>query len=133
VTDDRKKILCDTNILLIASQKDPPKALGDLLASPSVVRHYSTAAIWEMVIKDMLGKLNAGITPWDVKRALNDNGYKNLPITDDHALELRALKSLHKDPFDRIMLAQARYEKLTLVTTDAKLAEYGIDCMVIKR
>ena len=131
--DNRKKLLCDSNILLIASQENVPDQLEELLRAKDTVRYYSAAALWEIVIKDMLGKLNAGIAPWELKQALEKNGYISIPVQDEHTLAVQMLKNIHNDPFDRIMIAQAHCEKLTLVTTDSLLKEYGVETIVIKR
>jgi PIN domain nuclease of toxin-antitoxin system len=83
----------------------------------------SAASVWEVGIKRALGKLQV---PRDVLRALRDAGFEALPITWDHGLAAASLPPHHRDPFDRMLVAQARLEGLTLVTRDPIFAVYGV-------
>lgn len=84
--------------------------------------YVSAATTWELMAKSSLGKLSI---PDDFLEAVEHQGFTHLPITHTHALELKRLPWLHKDPFDRILLAQAICEDLPLVTADTRLASYG--------
>ena len=84
----------------------------------------SSVSIWEVAIKQALRRPGFRLSAAFVQRGLLRNGYVELPLTSVHALNLDALPSLHKDPFDRILLAQARSEVMTLLTVDSVLAEY---------
>jgi PIN domain nuclease of toxin-antitoxin system len=84
--------------------------------------YVSAATTWELMAKASLGKLSI---PDDFLKAVEHQGFAHLPITHTHALELIRLPWLHKDPFDRILLAQAICEDLRLVTADTRLASYG--------
>lgn len=82
------------------------------------------ASLWEIAIKHGLGRADFRADPRQLRRGLLDNGYSEIPITSEHAVTLDLLPALHKDPFDRILLAQALVEGVTLVTVDAELAKY---------
>jgi PIN domain nuclease of toxin-antitoxin system len=87
------------------------------------VVYVSAVVVWEIVIKRSLGKLDA---PDDIEAAMAANRFLPLPITVPHALAVQALPDLHRDPFDRLLIAQARHEGLTLVTRDPQIARYGL-------
>ena len=80
--------------------------------------------IWEIAIKRALGRDDFRVEPRVLRRGLLDNGYTELPITSEHAVSVDGLPDLHRDPFDRILLAQALSEGVTLVTADAQLARF---------
>lgn len=86
----------------------------------------SAASAWELAIKAALGKLQA---PDDLETALAEAGFTALPITVRHALGVRELPDVHQDPFDRILVAQARVEGLTLVTRVPRLGQYGVSVL----
>ena len=85
---------------------------------------FSAASLWEIAIKNTLGRENFQVEPRVLRRGLLDNGYTELPISSEHAVSIDALPPLHKDPFDRLLLAQALSEGITLLTSDAQLARY---------
>lgn len=120
------KLLLDTQILLWAAGE--PKRLSaaarKLIADPANELLFSPASLWEISIKNSLGRDNFRVDARLVRRGLLDNGYVELPITGQHAVAIDTLPSLHKDPFDRILLAQALVEGILLVTADAQLARY---------
>lgn len=93
------------------------------IADPENTVLVSTVTIWEIVIKQSLGKLKA---PADCESALRLSGFEPLPIEIEHALAVAQLPRVHTDPFDRMLAAQAKVEKLTLVTRDPRLAQYGV-------
>ena len=121
------RLLFDTHLLLWAAMGSPklPKAVRALLKSKDNTPVFSAASIWEIVIKAGLGRSNFQVDPRGLRQGLLLHGYEELSITAEHALALRELPSLHKDPFDRILFAQARSEGITLVTHDTDLAAYG--------
>ena len=86
----------------------------------------SAAVAWEITIKRQLGKLDA---PDDLETALAEERFQHLPITVRHALAVAELPAIHGDPFDRIQIAQARLEGLTIVTRDATIPRYGVPCV----
>ena len=120
------KLLLDTHLLLwAAAQPDQLSAAArKQLNDPDNELLFSAASLWEIAIKSARGREDFRVQPRVLRRALIDNGYKELPITSDHAVGIDALPRLHKDPFDRLLLAQAFFEGLTLLTSDAQLAGY---------
>ena len=85
---------------------------------------FSTASLWEVVIKRGLGRDDFKVDPRLLRRGLLDNGYSELPISSEHVVAIDTLPPIHEDPFDRILVAQAIVEGVTLVTTDAAVAQY---------
>ncbi len=83
----------------------------------------SAATIWEIAIKQALGKITA---PADLPERVRDSGFRQLPIGFDHAMAAGRLPPIHRDPFDRMLVAQARYEDLTLVTRDTHCQQYEV-------
>jgi PIN domain nuclease of toxin-antitoxin system len=121
------KILLDTHLLLWAA--GTPERLSDrardLMLDPAHDLVFSVASIWEVAIKRALGRQDFSVDARVLRRGLLDNGYVELPVLGPHALALEYLPSLHKDPFDRILLAQAQTEAMTLLTSDEAVARYG--------
>lgn len=120
------KLLLDTQILLWAAghpERLSPRARRQL-NDPESELLFSAASLWEISIKASLGRDDFRVEPRVLRRALLDNEYAELPITSEHAVNVDALPPLHKDPFDRILLAQALVEGITLLTADAQLAAY---------
>jgi PIN domain nuclease of toxin-antitoxin system len=120
------KLLLDTQILLwAAGQPDRLSAAArKLLNNPRNELLFSAASLWEIAIKSSLGRKDFSVEPRLLRRGLLDNGYTELPVTSEHAVGIDALPPVHKDPFDRLLLAQALSEGVTLVTGDALLARY---------
>ncbi|MDP1860012.1 MAG: type II toxin-antitoxin system VapC family toxin [Gemmatimonadaceae bacterium] len=120
------KLLLDTQILLWAAghPKRLSTAARKLLNDPRNELLFSAASLWEIAIKNTLGREDFRVEPRLLRRGLLDNGYVELPITSQHAVSIDTLPHLHKDPFDRLLLAQALSEGVTLVTADTQLARY---------
>ena len=120
------KLLLDTHLLLwVANEpKRLPRAARVQIESPENELLFSAASIWEITIKRGLGREDFDVDPRVLRRALLDNGYTELPITGEHAINVDRLPSEHNDPFDRILVAQAMMEGITLLTNDRKLTEY---------
>ena len=85
---------------------------------------FSTASLWEIAIKRALGKREFQFDPRVLRRAMLDDGYEELPVLGQHAVEVDSLPPIHKDPFDRILIAQAMVEGITLLTADPVIAQY---------
>jgi PIN domain nuclease of toxin-antitoxin system len=120
-------LLIDTHLILWAAS-DPDRLSEEarqLLLDSANELYYSAASLWEVTIKRTLGRSDFQVDPRRLWRMLPVNGYRELPIAGEHAIAVEALPLLHKDPFDRLLLAQARVEGLTLLTVDQQLAEYG--------
>jgi PIN domain nuclease of toxin-antitoxin system len=120
------KLLLDTHLLLWVA------AGGDRLAAKTVARIeepetellFSAASIWEVGIKSALGKSDFNVDPNMLRRELLDNGYRELVITGAHGAHVSRLPQIHKDPFDRILIAQATVEGITLLSADKTIASY---------
>ena len=120
-------LLLDTHLLLWAAsepQRLSAKARVLLLDSANQLV-FSSASLWEISIKNGLERPDFNVDPRRLWRMLLVNGYRELPVTSEHTVALTDLPPLHKDPFDRILIAQARVEGLTLLTADKALAKYG--------
>jgi PIN domain nuclease of toxin-antitoxin system len=120
------KFLLDTQVLLWAAGQPTrlPASARRLLLDDDNDLLFSAASLWEIAIKRTLGRADFKVEPRVLRRGLLDNGYVELPITGLHALGIDSLPPLHKDPFDRMLLAQAIAEGITLLTADAQLAQY---------
>ena len=121
------RLLLDTHILLWAAS-DPGRLTPesrDLLDDPATELLFSTASIWEVVIKKTLGRKDLQIEPRQFRDGLIQHGYSELAIRSEHTLAVGLLPLIHKDPFDRILIAQAQVENITLLTTDNELSRYS--------
>jgi len=120
------KLLLDTHLLLWAAEDSPrlPRAGRKLVNDPTSELFFSAASLWEVALKSGLRKEGFRIDARVLRRALRDNGYTELPVTSEHAVAIDALPLLHKDPFDRILVAQAMVEGITLLTADPLVAQY---------
>ena len=96
------------------------RLIGDL----GHVLYFSAASIWEVAIKNGLGRNDFKVDPRVLRRGLLDNGYLELPITSEHAAAVSDLPLVHKDPFDRLLVAQATVEGITLLTSDEIVGAY---------
>ena len=125
-------ILIDTHVWLWlngAVERLSPGIL-DLLSSPSAEVYLSAVSAWEIGIKVSTGKLALPMAPEQyIPLRMVDNGVRPLPTQHQHALRAAALPLFHKDPFDRLLVAQAQVEKLKLVTVDRHLADYDVEIL----
>jgi PIN domain nuclease of toxin-antitoxin system len=119
------RLLLDTHVLIWALSLDERlvAAIADLLEDPANEVHVSAASAWEVAIKRALGQLQA---PEDLAEAINSVGFGSLPITVGHALRAGGLPAHHRDPFDRMLVAQAQIEGLAIVTRDEQIARYDV-------
>ena len=86
---------------------------------------FSAASLWEVAIKSSLGRRDFELDPHVLRRGLLDNGYREIPVTSEHAVAVANMPPIHKDPFDRILVAQAIIEGITLLTADEVLQQYS--------
>lgn len=120
------KVLLDTHLLLWAAG-DPdrlPAAARPFLEDLQSELLFSPASLWEIAIKRGLDRPDFRVDPRILRRGLLDNGYTELPIMSVHAVEVEALPPIHKDPFDRILVAQSTVEGILLLTSDSIVARY---------
>jgi PIN domain nuclease of toxin-antitoxin system len=122
-------VLLDTHVFLwlaLDSKKISSLALAAITNAPK--RYVSLASVWEMQIKSDLNKLPiTAALPTLIDETRAANSIITLPITQDHIYRLADLPPLHKDPFDRMLVAQAQHEDLTLVTVDENIAKYAVE------
>jgi PIN domain nuclease of toxin-antitoxin system len=120
------KLLLDTHLLLWAAGE--PKRLSKqartLIDNPENELLFSAASLWEVAIKRGLGREDFEVDARLLRRGLLDNGYSELPIISDHVVATESLPPIHKDPFDRVLVAQATVEGVTLLTIDSLVARY---------
>jgi PIN domain nuclease of toxin-antitoxin system len=120
------KLLLDTHLLLWAAGQ--PERLSDqariLMEAPENELFFSSANLWEVVIKRGLGRDDFKVDARLLRRGLLDNGYSELTIGSEHVVAIENLPAIHKDPFDRILIAQAQVEGITLLTVDPVVAKY---------
>ena len=120
------RFILDTHLLLWAVEK--PRRLSptahSLISDPLNVPLFSVASIWEVAIKTGRGHSDFIVPPLLLRETLLNSGYEELPILGKHAVAVDGLPFIHKDPFDRLMIAQATIEGITLLTVDATIARY---------
>lgn len=121
------KLLLDTHLLLWAAGEPRrlPAAARKLINDARNELLFSAASLWEVIIKRSLGREDFRVDPRLLRRGLLDNGYAELPVSGEHALAVDGLPPLHKDPFDRILIAQSMVESVTLLTADPLLPNYS--------
>ena len=124
------RYLLDTHAFLWWVLDDPrlSRAAADAIRDPANEILFSAASAWEIAIKAHLGRIafEDDLAEF-IPRQMVANGFMNLPITIDHALQVARLPLLHRDPFDRMLVAQAQREKTVLLTADPAIAQYGVD------
>jgi len=120
------KLLVDTHLLLWAAQgiEHLPLDAQTLMSEPENELFFSVASLWEIVIKCGLGREDFKVDPQGFRRSLLDNGYHELPILSGHVVVVGTLPTIHKDPFDRLLVAQAIVEGIMLLTADKQVAKY---------
>ena len=127
------KYLLDTHVLLRAAAGKLPEEALRLITDNANELYFSAASLWEIVIKNSLGRDGFKVDPAVLRRGLLDAGYQELSVSGLHALAVADLPLLHKDPFDRVLWAQAKAEGITLLTFDAALAEYAGPVLLIRK
>jgi len=128
------RLLLDTHMLLWAAAMSArlPGQARMLLEDASNEVYCSAASLWEIAIKSALRRPDFDVDLKALRAALPEMAIAELPVTGRHAEALAALPPIHKDPFDRLLVAQAMAEPLVLLTNDAVLAEYGSGVMVVE-
>lgn len=120
------KLLFDTHVLIWAAGF--PDRLSaearELIADTANDLVFSAASLWEIAIKSGLGREDFTVDARLLRRGLLDNGYSELPVASEHAVAIDGLPPIHKDPFDRLLIAQAMVEGITLLTADDLVGQY---------
>jgi len=121
-------VLLDTHILIWALENNPalPKKARDVIIDGSNIVYVSSATVWEMTIKKAIGKLSA---PDNLYEEIKNHRFTMLDINFEHAELAGKLPDLHKDPFDRMLIAQSIIEKLTLISKDSMISKYQVKLM----
>jgi PIN domain nuclease of toxin-antitoxin system len=121
------RLLVDTNIFLWMTgfSRRLPAAARELIEDSDNVILFSTISIWEVAIKTGRGYADFTIDPERLRSNLLANNYVELPLLGEHAVRVKELPDIHKDPFDRILIAQAVSEGATFLTSDKTVAKYG--------
>jgi PIN domain nuclease of toxin-antitoxin system len=120
------KLLLDTHLLLWAAG-NPDRLSAEARTLIGALENellFSAASVWEIAIKRGLGREDFRVDIRLLRRGLLDNGYGELPVGSEHAVAIDGLPPIHKDPFDRLLVAQATVEGITLLTSDAVVAQY---------
>ncbi|MEP9402858.1 type II toxin-antitoxin system VapC family toxin [Sphingomonas sp. VNH70] len=122
-------VLLDTHLLLWAAEGSAalPEPVRLLLDDPAQTILFSAVSIWEVAIKRRLEQATFTVEPDLLHTGLLQSGYTELRINSRHATGVRRLELIHKDPFDRLLVAQAMVDRLTLITSDEKVAQYSSD------
>lgn len=120
------KWLVDTHLLLWAAGETNKlsRTARRILEDEAAELWFSAASLWEIAIKNALGRKDFRAEPHQLRRGLLSGGWRELAVTGEHAVAVADLPTLHKDPFDRMLLAQMQIEGLTLLTSDEIVAEY---------
>ncbi len=127
------QLLVDTHLLLwsVAASKKLPAEARDLITDPANVVLYSAASVWEIALKSSLGREGFKVNMASLLRGFAAAGFTELPVTSAHAARVLSLPDLHRDPIDRMLIAQALTEPAILLTNDGQLAQYGDQVRVL--
>jgi len=122
-----QKWLLDTNVLLAALIKPEvlPTDTQKLLQDPTSTVYFSAASLWEIAIKQSLGRDDFDFLPEDIHQLALQTGFTELPIASSHSYAIARMPWHHRDPFDRLLVAQAQSIPAYLLTTDAVLEQYS--------
>ena len=126
------RFLLDTSIVLwsVAEEYKLNSRAAELLSSKAAELYLSSATVWEIAIKYALGTLQLHTEPKNlIPEVVRGMGMRKLDITLDHAIEAGRLPRHHRDPFDRMLIAQARVEKMMVLTADRVFQKYGVEMM----
>ncbi|MGH8700885.1 MAG: type II toxin-antitoxin system VapC family toxin [Burkholderiales bacterium] len=127
------RLLLDTHLLLwsMGVTRRLSRTARDLLLDPANTVLFSAASVWEIAIKSSLRRRDFKVELPGFVRALKRAGFSELPVRTVHAMRVAQLPDLHKDPFDRLLVAQALVEPAVLLTIDAQLRDYGPQVRVL--
>ncbi len=120
-------VLLDTHVLLWAMDAPQrlPAHVRDMLANRSQAVYFSAASIWEIAVKSALKKVDFDYRPEEIAEAARQTGFTELPVTADHAARVADLPHHHRDPFDRLLIAQALWLPARFLTVDGLLVAYS--------
>ncbi|MFN7085202.1 MAG: type II toxin-antitoxin system VapC family toxin [Burkholderiales bacterium] len=120
-------LLLDTHVLLWAldTPERLPKTIIDQIEAPETEVYFSAASIWEIAIKVAIGKINFKYSPEEISQGARETGFMELSITAAHCAKVANLFPHHRDPFDRLLVAQALLMPAQLITADSALTPYS--------
>lgn len=120
-------ILLDTHLLiwLIAASERLPATAREAVENSNNQLFFSAASIWELAIRQSTGRARLELPPELLHRQLLDNSFEEVPVTAKHGLAVCRLEQIHKDPFDRVLIAQAMSEGMLLLTSNETIARYN--------
>ncbi len=120
------RLLLDTHVLLwwLTESRALPEIAREAISDPNSVVFVSVVSVWEIAIKRALGKLDFSVA--EISNFLEEDGFTPLAIELDHAVRAGALPMHHSDPFDRMLVAQAQHEGLTIITSDKLICRYQV-------
>lgn len=120
------RYLVDTHLILWAAIQpdDLPAKAASIMADPDNLLSFSVVSLWEVVVKKARPRPDFEANPYDLRAGMLANSYTELTVSAAHVLAVGDLPYIHRDPFDRLLLAQARVEGLTFLTADATVARY---------
>ncbi|HCQ20766.1 MAG: twitching motility protein PilT [Aphanizomenon flos-aquae LD13] len=124
------RVLLDTHVFIwwVTDDSQLSSIADKIITDPSNELFLSSASAWEIVIKVRLGKLSLPETPETyIPSRLKINRFQSLPIQMVHALQVANLPDLHRDPFDRIIIAQSQVENMAILTVDSQIIQYPVD------
>jgi len=121
------KLLLDTHLLVWTANQAHrlSRPAVELIQTPENDLYFSAISIWEVAIKQSLGRTSFTVDAPTLRRGLLANGFQELPLTSDHGIAVINLPPIHQDPFDRILIAQAISENITLLTSNSQIAKYA--------
>lgn len=120
--------LLDTHVFIWYMRGDPSLSQGarDLIEAPEAENLVSVASLWEIAIKTSLGKIEIGKPFAQIQEDLDNNGFLTLGLQFEHLNQVSNLPFIHRDPFDRLLIAQAMIEKIPLITADEIIPQYPL-------
>ncbi|WP_257538926.1 type II toxin-antitoxin system VapC family toxin [Sphingobium sp. CFD-1] len=120
------KLLLDTHLLIWAAgfPERLPVEARELIEDKDNDLFFSAASLWEVAIKSALGREDFAVDARLLRRGLLDNGYGELLVASEHAVAIDGLPPIHKDPFDRLLIAQSMVEGIVLLTADGRVGQY---------
>lgn len=124
-------LLLDTHTFLwfIDGSNELSTKIKNQITNPEITKYISIASLWEIAIKINNGKLKLDFSFEELRNIIISNGFEILALDFEHILKITNLERIHKDPFDRIIIAQAQVEKLTIITRDANFKKYKVKVM----
>ena len=128
------RILLDTHVLLWAVGESDrlPEAARKWLEDSNNEVFFSAASLWEIAIKASLGREDFQVDPAQILEVMPETGFSELPVKAQHAVEVSRLPMIHKDPFDRLLVAQSKVEPMLLLTNDELLVSYSDNVRLVR-